>query len=150
MAEAAPGGDAADPPPGPAEAPRGPPGIAGTLSQLAQTVLSALDTRVQIAAIELAEERERAKRRIVLLLVCAVASAFALLAAQALVVALAWPSWGWRTLAVLTVAWCALAAFAAWRLAAAAQREQRPFAGTLAELERDRRWLAERLRRGAP
>jgi len=148
MAEAAPDRDAPGTVPPPGDGASGPAGIAETLARLAQTLLSALDTRVQLAALEFAEERERAKRRVVLLLTCAVAAAFALLTAQALIVALAWPTWGWRSLAILTAGWLVLAALTAWRLLAAAQREQRPFAGSLAELERDRRWLAERLRRG--
>lgn len=137
-----------EPPPQAAAEPGAPtPGIADTLSGLADTLVSAIGTRVQIASIELTEAQERAKRRLVLLLVCAISAGFALFALQALWVAVAWPTWGWRTLALLAVGWCVLAGLAAWRLTTASQREPRPFAATLAELDRDRRWLAERLRR---
>ena len=137
-------GDA--PPPGDAAASRQ--GIRDLLGGLAASVASALDTRVQLAALEFAEERARARDRLVLVLVAALAGGFALLGANALVVVLLWDALGWGALLVPTLAWTAIAALAAWRLSAASRREERPFAATLAEFARDRAFLAERYGKG--
>ena len=71
----------------------------------------------------------------------------AVLAANALVVALLWDRLGWGSVALLMGLWLVVAAFAGWRLAIASQREQRPFAATLAEFGRDRDWVIERFGR---
>lgn len=134
-------GDATDPP---GDGATGSAGIRDLLGRLAASVASAADTRVQIAALEFAEERDRARDRLVLLLIMAIAAGFALLAVNMLVVALLWDRLGWITLALLTVLWAAVTGLAGWRLALASRREQTPFAATLAEFGRDRAWLMER------
>ena len=120
------------------------PGIRELLGRLAASLAGAVDTRAQLAAIEFAEERDRARDRLALLLLATLAGGFGLLAFNAMVVVLLWERLGWVSLALLTVVWLALAGTALWRLAVASRREQRPFAATLAEFERDRVWLAER------
>jgi uncharacterized membrane protein YqjE len=111
---------------------------------------AAVDTRVQLVALEFSEERERARDRLVLVVVASIAGAFALLAANTLLVALLWERLGWITLAALTVAWSAVAFVAVQRMNALTRRERRPFDATLAEFERDRTWIAERFGRGQP
>ena len=123
-------------------------GIRDLLGRLAGSIASAVETRVQLAALEFAEERERARERLVLMLLAAIAAGFALLAANALFVVVLWARLGWVSLALLTAFWAALAAFAAWRLTIASRRAQRPFAATLAEFERDRAFLGERFGAG--
>ena len=124
-------GDATDPP---RDGATGSDGIRDLLGRLAASVASAADTRVQIAALEFAEERDRALERLVPLLIMTIAAAVALL----------WDRLGWITLALLTLLWAAVAGLAGWRLAVASRREQTPFAATLAEFGRDRAWLMER------
>ncbi|RPH44253.1 MAG: hypothetical protein EHM87_11220 [Burkholderiales bacterium] len=141
----APAGPAAGDPNGPsADGSAGSAGIRELLGRLAASFVSAADTRVQIAALEFAEERERARDRLVLVLIVALAAAFALLAANALAVALLWDRLGWVSLALLTLLWSLVAGVAGWRLALASRREQAPFSATLAEFGRDRAWLVER------
>jgi uncharacterized membrane protein YqjE len=140
--EPAASGETADDAPGSAS-----PGIRDTLGRLAAAVASAVDTRVQLVALEFAEERERAKDRLALMLVAAVAATFALLAANTLLVVVLWDRLGWITLAGLAVVWGVVALVAVRRMAALAKREQRPFDGTLAEFARDRAWIAERIGR---
>lgn len=123
-------------------------GIRELIGRLAASVASAVDTRVQLAALEFAEERERARERLGLLLLASIAGGFALLAANALFVVLLWDRLGWVSLALVTVLWSAVAAIAARRLAIASRRDQRPFAATLAEFERDRAFLGERFGAG--
>lgn len=132
--------------PTPDDAP-GQAGLRELLGRLAASLASAVDTRVQLAALEFAEERDRARDRLVLVLVAAIAAGFALLALNALVVAVLWDRLGWVSLALLVVLWTAVAAFAGMRLSQASRREQRPFSATLAEFERDRDWLVERFGR---
>lgn len=135
---------ASDDPPGPGGTGQ-PQGLRGALGAIAATLVAAIHTRVELATIEFAEERERTKRRLVLMLVVAIASAFALLAANALLVLALWDRWGAWTLVAIVAAHGLLAGWGAWRLAALAAREHRPFDATLAELERDRAWIAQRL-----
>jgi uncharacterized membrane protein YqjE len=125
-----------------------PAGIRDLLGRLAASLASAVDTRVQLAALEFAEERARARDRLVLVLVAALAGGFALLGANALVVVLLWGRLGWVALLLPTLAWTAIAGIAAWRLSVASRREERPFAATLAEFSRDRAFLAERYGKG--
>jgi uncharacterized membrane protein YqjE len=141
-------GPAAGDPGAPSDAgPVGTAGIRDLLGRLASCVASAADTRVQIAALEFAEERERARDRLVLVLIVALAAAFALLAANALAVVLLWDRLGGGSLALLTLLWAGVAGVTGWRLARASRREQAPFAATLAEFGRDRAWLLERFGR---
>lgn len=122
-------------------------GLSDQLGRLAASVAAAVDTRVQIAALEFAEERDRAKDRLVLVLVAAVSAGFAILAANALAVVLLWPHIGWGSLVVMIVLWTIIAAVAGSRLSSMAGRDRRPFSATLAEFERDRAWIAERFAR---
>jgi uncharacterized membrane protein YqjE len=124
------------------------PGIRDLLGRLAASVASALDTRVQLAVLEFTEASDRARERIVLVVIAAIASAFALLAANVLFVLLLWDRLGWVSLAILTLLWLAVAGFAGLKLAALSRRTERPFAATLAEFERDRAWIAERFGNG--
>lgn len=125
-----------------------PTGIRDLLGRLAASLASAIDTRVQLAALEFAEERARARDRLVLGLVAALAAGFALLGANALLVVLLWDRLGWVALLLPTLAWAAVAGLAAWRLSVASRRDERPFAATLAEFSRDRAFLVERYGKG--
>jgi uncharacterized membrane protein YqjE len=150
MREAASGAGSASEPPEMSGDNTGPaaPGVRDTLARLAASFAAAVDTRVQLAALEFAEERARTRDRLTLIVVAAIAGAFSLLAANALLVVVLWERLGWITLAALTLAWGAVALVAGQRLSALARRERRPFDATLAEFERDRDWIAERVGRG--
>jgi uncharacterized membrane protein YqjE len=130
------------------------PAVRGRLREqagrLAAAFASALDTRLKLAALEFAEERERTRERLTLLLVATVAAALALLALNAMVVVLLWDRLGWVSLALLAGFWLVVAALAGAKLAAVSRREQRPFEATLDAFERDRAWLAERFGRSEP
>jgi uncharacterized membrane protein YqjE len=128
----------------PRSAPSGGAGLRDLLGRLAASIASTVDTRVQLAALEFAEERDRARDRLVLVLIAAIAAGLALIALNALIVAVLWDRFGWGSLLGLTALWGAVAGIAVWRLAQASRREQGPFAATLAEFERDRVWLLER------
>jgi uncharacterized membrane protein YqjE len=122
-------------------------GLREQAGRLASAFASALDTRLKLAALEFAEERERTRERLTLLLIAAVAAAFALLALNAMAVVLLWDRLGWISLALLAGLWLVVAAAAGAKLASVSRREQRPFEATLDAFERDRAWLAERFGR---
>jgi uncharacterized membrane protein YqjE len=135
----------ADAPAGGPTAPTRQPGLRDALGAAATTLASAVQTRLELASLEFVEERERAKRRLALVLVVAIAAGFALLAGNALFVLATWERLGLYSLVILLAVYVAVAGLGMWRLATIGRRERRPFDVTLSELERDRAWLAGRL-----
>jgi uncharacterized membrane protein YqjE len=124
------------------------PGLRGAVTRLGAAALALLRNRAELASVEFAEERARAKAQFVLLVVAMLAFSFALLALSALVVVCFWETHRLAALAALVVFYLAIGAVAMWRIGVAAERTAPPFAGTLAELERDREWLARRMGSG--
>jgi len=116
-------------------------GLRGALAQLGAASAAFVRTRVELAAVEFAEERERAQRKILLLAVAIVAFAFALLAASAYVVVWFWDTHRLPAIAAVAIFYAVIGAVATWRVSLGRGNEPGPFAGTLAELERDREWL---------
>jgi uncharacterized membrane protein YqjE len=124
--------------------PRSRRGLRGAAAQLAAAVLGLGRTRLELAAVEFEEARARASDRLVLSLVAGVFFAFALLAASLLVVVLFWDTYRIAALCGVTIGYLLLGLLALWRLAAQKKNDSPAFAATLAELERDRAWLASR------
>lgn len=120
---------------------REPEGIRDALLNVGSTLAAALDTRAQLAMLEFQQERTRSERRLIMGAIAAVALAFTLLAAQALLVAVLWEQMGYRSLLVLALLWLLVAAIAGWRMYQASLRSERPFAATAATLRRDREML---------
>jgi uncharacterized membrane protein YqjE len=120
-------------------------GISGALTRLSATLLSLVHTRAELASVELAEARERALARLILLVVAAVGFGFAALFASALVAVWFWETNRVAAIAGVTLFWAAVGAIAMLRLGQRRRSEPRPFAATLAELDRDRAWLEARM-----
>ena len=120
-------------------------GLRGALGQLGASLVELLRTRLELAAIELGEERERAIRALVLIHVTVLAFAFALVALSTLVVVWFWDSYRIAVLCAMVIVYLAIGLVALWRFTRPTPPGERPFAGTLAELERDRAWLGEEL-----
>ena len=117
-------------------------GLRGALAQLGAALLGIARTRLELVALEVGEVRARATEQLVLILVAGLLFAFALLAASALVVVLYWDTYRIAALCGVTIAYVVLGLIALWRLALTRKTGSPPFAGTLAELERDRAWMA--------
>ena len=115
----------------------------GALGQLGSALLGAVATRLELVTLEVDEARTRATEQLVLILAAGVFFAFALLAASALVVVLLWDTYRVAALCGVTVAYLLLGFIALWRLSEKRRTGSPPFAGTLAELQRDRAWVAE-------
>jgi len=101
-----------------------------------------------LAALEFAESRDRARDQLVLAAILGVALAFAWAALCAWVVVALWDTYRLLALGAIVVFHLVVAAVAWLRLRSAQATSSAPFAQTLAELDRDRQWLAEQFRRG--
>ena len=115
------------------------------LTQLGAALLGVARTRLELVALEFDEARARATEQLVLILVAGLFFAFALLAASALMVVLFWDTYRITALFAVTIAYVVLGLIALWRLSVKRQTGSAPFAGTLAELERDRAWVANEI-----
>ena len=122
-------------------------GLRGALAQLGASLLGLLQTRLELVALEFGEERERTAERLILILVAVLFLAFAVVAASALVVVWFWDTNRIAALAGVTVFYLLVGSAALWRLRAQQRAAASPFAATLAELARDRAWLADSVRR---
>jgi uncharacterized membrane protein YqjE len=119
-------------------------GLGGALSGLVATTVAMLRTRLELATVEFEEERERTKIMLLLVVIATVFSCFAVVALSVLIVALLWSSYPLSALCGVVVAYVIIAALAWYAFRQTARAQGRPFAATLAELERD----ADALRRG--
>jgi uncharacterized membrane protein YqjE len=117
-------------------------GLRRLLARASVAGLDLLRTRFELASIEFAEERERAKASLVLVVIAALFCAIALLALSALVVLCFWDTHRLAAMAAVTATHLAIGVGAIWRLKVTQRSASAPFAQTLAELERDREWLA--------
>jgi uncharacterized membrane protein YqjE len=110
-------------------------GISGALSQLAASLIALLHTRFELATLEFEEERERAKDLLILTVIATVFFSFALIVASVLVVFWFWDTHPVAALSGVLLVYLAIGAGALVVLQR--RRETRPFAATLAELEKD-------------
>ena len=120
--------------------------LRAALARLGATALDLLRTRAELASVEFSEQRDRARTLIILLGIAGCAFAFAAMSATALVVVYFWESYRIAALVGVTLFYVVVGVVALWRLSEQRRTDPAPFAATLAELERDRVWLAERMR----
>ena len=119
-------------------------GLKSAAASLATALLGLGRTRLELVAVEFEEARARTSRNIALVMVAALCFAFALLAASLLVVALFWDTYRITALCGVTIVYALLGLLALWRLSVHRKTDAPAFAASLAELERDRAWLASR------
>lgn len=122
--------------------------LRGAVGRLASALLEFGRTRAELAAVEFEEARARAGENLVLVLVAAAAFAFALLAASMLIVVLFWDTHRITVLCIMTFVYFLIGVIALWRLSGHKKADPPAFAATLAELERDRAFLASRFGEG--
>ncbi len=120
------------------------------LNRLSDAALTLLRTRGELAALDLAEIKAQAMRSAMMLAIAGLCSAFALGGVGVWVVVYFWDSGRLTAIAVVTLVY-ALVAFVLWRVdSARSAAAPAPFAATLAELEKDREWLARQARPAPP
>jgi uncharacterized membrane protein YqjE len=122
-------------------------GFRAAAARLAESVVALLSTRLQLASVEFAEERERTATRLMLLGGGLALLALAAIFASAFVVVLFWDTHRLLAIAAVTIV-CAVGGIVLLARARAIGREApTPFSATLAELDKDREWFARGVRR---
>lgn len=126
------------------------PGLKTSASRVADSAMALVRTRLELASVELAEERERLLLRLVMLIAGILLLLFGVLGLGVLLVVIFWDTH--RLLAVLLPALLCLGA-GAWllrRSRAVRRPGEAPFAATMAELDKDRAAIAALLSPAPP
>ena len=112
-------------------------GIAAALSGAAATVVALLRTRLELATVELEEQREHFKAMLALIVVATVFGCFTFVALSALVVVWLWDRYPLAVISGVALVYALIAVGALLALKRQLHAHGRPFAATLSELERD-------------
>jgi uncharacterized membrane protein YqjE len=126
------------------DAPHG--SLKAALARLGAAALELVRTRAELATLEFSEHRDRARALLVLLGIAGFAFAFAAMSATALIVVYFWETYRLAALVGVTLFYLLVGVIAIWRLSEHRRTDPPLFAATLAELERDRVWLAGHMR----
>ena len=118
-------------------------------ARFVNSALALAHTRVELASVELAEERERLKRSAMLIAGAVFMLSFAILGVATWIVAYFWDTHRLEAIAAVTAIFALAGGFLLWRNAALARDAPAPFSATLAELAKDRTWLSGGGERGA-
>jgi len=118
------------------------PNFRNAAARFVNSALGLAHTRVELAAIELAEERERLKRSAALIAGAVFMFSFALLGVAAWIVVFFWDTHRLEAIAAVTLTFALVGAFLLWRNTTLSRESPTPFSATLAELAKDRTWLA--------
>jgi uncharacterized membrane protein YqjE len=112
--------------------------LRGALAKLADAMLGLLRTRLELAAVEYTEERDRIARQLILLLVGLGCLLFGLFFVAFAAIAYFWDTH--RIIAILGVAvlFVVIGAGLLWRRAEVSNTAPVPFGASIAELEKDR------------
>ncbi len=116
-------------------------GLRDSLGNVASHLMALVQTRIALAGVELAEERDRVKTTLTLAIVGIVFAAFAMMTATLLVIAAFWDTHRMGAIIIVTVVYAAIAMLALWRASTIRRDAPAPFSATLAELEKDREQL---------
>jgi uncharacterized membrane protein YqjE len=119
-------------------------GALDSLRALGATLVEAVETRVELALVELREEGERRKAMLVLAVTGALFLSLGLLLAAFFVVVFFWDTHRLEAIAGVTLLYLGIAAGAFLRLRANARSAPAPFEATLRELAADRDLLRGR------
>lgn len=118
-----------------------PSGVLGPLRSLLSSALALAQTYIELAGVEVREEKERLRQAVVLVILAAIGLATGLLMLSALVVVLFWDSHRLLVLALLTLVYFAIGIGAIAILRRRLADQPQPFGATVAELEKDRQRL---------
>ena len=119
-------------------------GLQDALSRLSAAAVALVRTRAEIAALDFDEAGARAKSRVALLVVGLLCLAVAALAATAFVIVCFWDTNRLMAIGVVTIAYTLGGVLALWRFGVRQRTDPKPFAATIAELERDVQWMARK------
>ena len=116
-------------------------GLLHSIQQLAGTLLAAAQTRLEILATELEEERLRLEQLLLVALAAAFCLGMGVLLAVAFVVIYFWDTHRLISVGILTLAFLAAGAVFAWILRHQVMTRPKPFAATRSELAKDEAFL---------
>ncbi|MFO1312546.1 MAG: phage holin family protein [Burkholderiales bacterium] len=119
--------------------------LRGALAKFAEAMLGLVRTRIELAALEYTEERDRVGRQLALLLIGLGCLLFCLFFGAFAVIAYYWDTY--RLQAILGVAafFGVIGGVLLWRRAEVSRMSPAPFAASVGELEKDRAALARTL-----
>ncbi len=123
------------------EEPKAPAGALDSLRALGATLAETVETRIELALVELREEGERRKAMLVLAVAGGLFLAMGLLLAAFFVVVVFWDTYRLPAIAGVTLLYLGIAAWAFLRLRERAQSAPAPFEATLREMAADREML---------
>jgi uncharacterized membrane protein YqjE len=119
-------------------------GLSGSLRALGATLLALVGVRAELIAIELQEERERARQKLVFVAVAALFLAMGMLLAAFLVVVLFWETHRMLAAGGVTLLYLGIGGWALVRLREMSRNSPPPFAATMSEFANDLRLLGGR------
>ncbi len=119
-------------------------GLLHSIKHLAQTLLAAAQTRLEILATEIEEERVRLEQLLLIALAAVFCLGMAVVLSVAFMVIYFWDTHRLITVGMLAVTFLAMAAALGWILRIKAKTRPKPFAITRGELAKDRAMLRER------
>jgi uncharacterized membrane protein YqjE len=116
-------------------------GVGKVASRLSASAVSLLRTRVELASVEFAEERERLKASIGLIAVAAIAFGFAAIVVTFGVIAWFWDSYRYEAIVVVALLYAVVGVVALMRQSALRKAAPTPFATSIDALRKDVEWL---------
>ncbi|MDB5962141.1 MAG: hypothetical protein JWP59_3435 [Massilia sp.] len=117
------------------------PGLMGGLSGLAKNLFGLLMSRVELAALELAEVRNHLIELVALFAGAVLAAWFAIAFGTATIVAAAWEAMGWKILLIMFVVFAAITAALVFKGLSMLKQGKLAFPETMYELKNDRDML---------
>jgi uncharacterized membrane protein YqjE len=118
-------------------------GLLHSIKHLAHTLLGAAQTRLEILATEIEEERLRLEQLLLVGLAAAICLGMALVLCVAFVVVYFWDTHRLLAVGLLALAFLALSAALGWILSTMVKTRPKPFAITRGELAKDAEMLRE-------
>jgi uncharacterized membrane protein YqjE len=116
-------------------------GVGKFATRLSASAVSLLRTRIELASVEFAEERERLKASIGLIAVAAIAFGFAAIVVTFGVIAWFWDSYRYQAIVVVALLYAVVGVAALMRQSALRKAAPTPFATSIEALRKDVEWL---------
>ena len=117
------------------------PGLMGGITGLAKNLFGLVVSRMELAALELAEVRNHVIELVVIFALAALATWFALAYGTATIVALAWDEMGWKILLVMFVVFAVITLILVMKGLSLLKQGKLAFPETMKELRNDRDML---------
>jgi uncharacterized membrane protein YqjE len=117
------------------------PGLMGGISSLGKNLFGLLVSRVELAALELAEVRNHVIELVAIFALAVMATLFAVAYGTVLIVVLAWEAMGWKILLLMFVVFLGITAALVAKGVAMLKQGKLAFPATMSELRNDREML---------